>query len=147
MERFPLDLVRQPTAVVNRDARDVYNNVVLFTVQEDQSKGSPAEMHIFHVISSQAQRIVDDIKAAQARLGVGPGSRGGPMSREHVAEAEERRKGVQKRVEEYDDYIKKHSECAHPVHLSQLRHCFKPDVCSSFPQIPPGRENTSPVPA
>ena len=110
MERFPLDLVRQPTAVTNRDARDIYSNVILFTVQEDQTKGSPAEMHIFHVISSQAQRIDDDIKAAQARLGVGGGSRGGAMPREYMAEAEERRKGVQKRIEEYEDAYRDQSK-------------------------------------
>lgn len=51
MERFPLDLVREPTAVTNRNTRDIYNNVILFTVQEDSQKGSPAEMHIFHVLA------------------------------------------------------------------------------------------------
>ena len=57
MERFPLELVREPTAVTNRDPRDVYNNIILFTVHDDGQRGGggggggpTAEMHIFHVL-------------------------------------------------------------------------------------------------
>ena len=52
MERFPLELVREPTAVTNRDSRDVYNNIILFTVADDGQRvgGNAAEMHIFHVL-------------------------------------------------------------------------------------------------
>ena len=52
MERFPLSLVTDPTAVTNDDRRDVYNNVVLFTVVEDPHRRAPSEMHIFQSISN-----------------------------------------------------------------------------------------------
>ena len=47
MERFPLHLVNEPTAVTNSNVRDVYNNIVLFTVMEDTYRRAPTEMHIF----------------------------------------------------------------------------------------------------
>ena len=51
MERFPLTLVTDPTAVTNEDRRDVYNNIFLLTVMEDDYKRSPTEMHIFQCVS------------------------------------------------------------------------------------------------
>ena len=59
MERFPLELVREPTAVTNRDPRDVYNNIILFTVHDDGQRGGggpTAEMHIFHVLGKPVSR-------------------------------------------------------------------------------------------
>lgn len=50
MERFPLHLVTDPTAVTNRDRRDVYNNILLFTVLEDPHSKSATEMHIFQSV-------------------------------------------------------------------------------------------------
>ena len=116
MERFPLDLVRAPTAVTNRDARDVYNNVILFTVQGDNSNGSPAEMHIFHVLSGPAQRIVDDIKDSQARLR-GGGAGGREMTADYRRQAEERREGVRNRIDEYEKYAQHNSSKLPPARL------------------------------
>ena len=50
MERFSLDCVDEPTSVTNNDRLDVYNNIVLFKVREDQRRNSPSEMHIFQCI-------------------------------------------------------------------------------------------------
>lgn len=51
MERFPLSFVSEPTAVTKSDRREIYNNIVLFTVHEDGHKRAPSEMHIFQVLS------------------------------------------------------------------------------------------------
>ncbi|XP_064635199.1 epidermal growth factor receptor kinase substrate 8-like isoform X3 [Lineus longissimus] len=70
IERFPLSLVVDPTAMYNRDRKEVYNNLLLFTVLEDQKKRSTTltEMHIFQIISSPAQELVDEIKKFRERL-------------------------------------------------------------------------------
>ena len=50
MERFSLEFVDEPTAVTNNDRLDVYNNICLFKVREDNRRNSPTEMHIFQCI-------------------------------------------------------------------------------------------------
>ena len=50
MERFSLDCVEEPTSVTNNDRLDVYNNIVLFKVREDQRRNASTEMHIFQCI-------------------------------------------------------------------------------------------------
>lgn len=72
MERFPVSAVSQPTAVTNDDRRDVYNNIVLFTVTEESRKGPQSEMHLFQCIGRPAHEVVDDIKAAKAGKIRGP---------------------------------------------------------------------------
>jgi hypothetical protein len=49
VERFPLSLVHDPVSVVSDDKKDIYNNIILFTVLQDNKKNSstPSEMHIF----------------------------------------------------------------------------------------------------
>ena len=52
MERFPLNDVVNPTAVMTNSQRDVYNNVLLFMVNDDPRKGTgSSEMHIFQCVS------------------------------------------------------------------------------------------------
>lgn len=53
MEHFPIHLVNEPTAVMNHDRKDIYNNIVLFIVLEDPKKKgvNPSEMHIFQCIN------------------------------------------------------------------------------------------------
>jgi epidermal growth factor receptor kinase substrate 8 len=64
VERFPLDLVTDPTSFISQDPKDIYNNILLFTVKEDpRLKGtSISEMHIFHCLQTSAQKIADDVK-------------------------------------------------------------------------------------
>ncbi|KAI0228914.1 Epidermal growth factor receptor kinase substrate 8 [Lamellibrachia satsuma] len=64
MERFPLSLISDPTAIVNEDRRDVYNNILLFTIMGDNYQRTPSEMHIFQCKSISAQNIVEDLRAA-----------------------------------------------------------------------------------
>ncbi|KAK2157390.1 hypothetical protein LSH36_193g15031, partial [Paralvinella palmiformis] len=72
MERFPVSAISQPTAVTNDDRRDVYNNIVLFTIIEESRKGPQSEMHLFQCIGRPAHEVVDDIKAAKAGKIRGP---------------------------------------------------------------------------
>ncbi len=50
MERFPLSQIQEPTARMNQDRRDVYNNIVLFAV-DVAGGGADSEMHIFQCIN------------------------------------------------------------------------------------------------
>ena len=48
MERFPLQLIRDPTAFTNPNPGELYNNIVAFVVH-------PTEMHIFQVMTFSLQ--------------------------------------------------------------------------------------------
>lgn len=68
VEKFPLNLVHDPTSVVSDDRKDIYNNIILFTViEENQKKNSttPSEMHIFQCYKSHSAEIVDEIYKAK----------------------------------------------------------------------------------
>ncbi|XP_046552704.1 epidermal growth factor receptor kinase substrate 8-like isoform X5 [Haliotis rubra] len=73
LERFPMDCIVDPTAVFKNDRREVYNNLILFTVVEDpRRKSSQGDLHIFQSIRVPSQDIVDEILAARgggAKLG------------------------------------------------------------------------------
>ncbi|CAG7731428.1 unnamed protein product [Allacma fusca] len=57
MERFPLQLIRDPTAFTNPNPGELYNNILAFVVH-------PTEMHIFQCFNISATDIVEDIKMA-----------------------------------------------------------------------------------
>ncbi|XP_050408948.1 uncharacterized protein LOC126823921 isoform X2 [Patella vulgata] len=65
LEKFPIQSVHSPTAIFNKDRREIYNNLVLFTVGEDPKKRTQADMHIFQSVDTAAQNIVDEILVAQ----------------------------------------------------------------------------------
>ena len=51
LEKFPLDLVYEPTAIFKDDKREIYNNLILFSVLEDSRKrNGPSDMHIFQSV-------------------------------------------------------------------------------------------------
>ncbi|TMS38200.1 hypothetical protein L596_004974 [Steinernema carpocapsae] len=66
VEQFPMDLVREPTAHISDDPQDVYNNILLFVVREDNHGGqrsvNPTEMHIFQCLRVSAREVVEDIE-------------------------------------------------------------------------------------
>jgi epidermal growth factor receptor kinase substrate 8 len=59
MERFPVALIREPTAFMTRDPMEMYNNILVFIVGEEPSQrlGSRSEMHIFQASVLQAKLI------------------------------------------------------------------------------------------
>ena len=60
MECFPLSLIKDPAAVTNQDRRDIYNNILLFTVLEDPKKRSDqSEMHLFQCLSRPVSRLIN----------------------------------------------------------------------------------------
>ncbi|XP_012939830.1 epidermal growth factor receptor kinase substrate 8 [Aplysia californica] len=66
LERFPVQLVQDPTAIFKNDRREIYNNLILFTIVDDPKKrSSQADMHIFQSCKAPAQEIVDEILASQ----------------------------------------------------------------------------------
>ncbi|XP_071100187.1 epidermal growth factor receptor kinase substrate 8-like isoform X3 [Haliotis cracherodii] len=66
LERFPMECIVDPTAVFKNDRREVYNNLILFTVVEDhRRKSGQGDLHIFQSISVASQEIVDEILAAR----------------------------------------------------------------------------------
>ncbi|RNA40676.1 epidermal growth factor receptor kinase substrate 8-like isoform X1 [Brachionus plicatilis] len=89
VEIFPLDLVTEPTSVLSDDRHEALNNIVLFTVLEDnrKSKGNastaPTEMHIFQSTRVHSSEIVDEIiRAKSSGSGSGP-----PTHRSEMTEA------------------------------------------------------------
>lgn len=46
MERFPISLVKEPTAFTSNDPMEIYNNILVFIVGQVDSR---SEMHIFQV--------------------------------------------------------------------------------------------------
>lgn len=69
MERFPVHLIREPTAFTSRDPMEMYNNILVFIVgseERSQRSGSRSEMHIFQCQSISAQDLVEDLQLLQA---------------------------------------------------------------------------------
>jgi len=68
MERFPVALIREPTAFTSRDPMEMYNNILVFIVGEERSQrlGSRSEMHIFQCQSVSAQDLVEDLQLLRA---------------------------------------------------------------------------------
>ncbi|PVD21182.1 hypothetical protein C0Q70_19350 [Pomacea canaliculata] len=66
LERFPVHFVQEPTAIFKNDRREIYNNLILFTIIDESNKrDAQADMHIFQSVSTPAQVIVDEIVAAK----------------------------------------------------------------------------------
>lgn len=78
MERFPASLIQEPTAFTSRDPMEMYNNILVFTVADDNGSGQRAEMHIFQCQSVSAQDLVEDLKMLQMGKLVTGGSPRGP---------------------------------------------------------------------
>ncbi|KAK7098896.1 epidermal growth factor receptor kinase substrate 8-like isoform X6 [Littorina saxatilis] len=66
LERFPVHHLHEPTAIFKNDRREIYNNLILFTVMDESNKkDAQADMHIFQSVRTPAQNIVDEIFAAK----------------------------------------------------------------------------------
>jgi len=75
---FPLYLISDPTSVISDDKKDIYNNILLFTVLEDTKKktSTPSEMHIFQCVKTHSAEIVDELyKAKEGRRQNQPGAK------------------------------------------------------------------------
>ncbi|XP_022672900.1 uncharacterized protein LOC111255315 isoform X5 [Varroa destructor] len=72
VERFPMSLISEPTAFTSNDPRELYNNILVFIVKDDQPKGanSDAEMHIFQCVRTSAQEVVSDVKTLMMGKGL-----------------------------------------------------------------------------
>ncbi|XP_037091670.1 epidermal growth factor receptor kinase substrate 8-like [Pollicipes pollicipes] len=65
VERFPMQLIREPTAFTSNDPKELYNNIFIFIITEDPTRHSmnPPEMHIFQCLRVSAQQLVEEMKA------------------------------------------------------------------------------------
>ena len=64
VERFPLDLVREPTAFTSNDPKELYNNILIYIVgHPPEESPTPAEMHIFQCNNVRARDVVEDLIA------------------------------------------------------------------------------------
>ncbi|CEF71282.1 SH3 domain and PTB/PI domain and Tensin phosphotyrosine-binding domain-containing protein [Strongyloides ratti] len=65
VEQFPMDLVRDPTSHQSNDSQDLYNNILIFIVNEDIRSGrkgaNPTEMHIFQCTRVSAREVANDM--------------------------------------------------------------------------------------
>ncbi|KAE8749059.1 hypothetical protein FOCC_FOCC004227 [Frankliniella occidentalis] len=62
MERFPVNLIQEPTAFTSNDPMEIYNNILVFIVGDEKTSNSRSEMHIFQGQSISAQELVEDLK-------------------------------------------------------------------------------------
>ncbi len=60
----PLSLIHEPTSVINDDKKDIYNNILLFTVLEDPKKRNSlqSEMHIFQCLKNHVNTLTKFLK-------------------------------------------------------------------------------------
>uniref|UniRef100_A0A0K0FLY2 SH3 domain-containing protein n=1 Tax=Strongyloides venezuelensis TaxID=75913 RepID=A0A0K0FLY2_STRVS len=65
VEQFSMDLVRDPTSHQSSDSQDLYNNILIFIVNEDTRGGrkgaNPTEMHIFQCTRVSAREVANDM--------------------------------------------------------------------------------------
>lgn len=67
VERFPLHLVREPTAFTSNDPKEMYNNIVIYIVGlPPQENNNNSEMHIFQCVNVSARDVVEDLKALKS---------------------------------------------------------------------------------
>lgn len=67
VERFPLGLVREPTAFTSSDPKEMYNNILIYIVgPRPEESPTPAEMHIFQCVNVRARDVVEDLKCYMA---------------------------------------------------------------------------------
>jgi len=68
VERFPLSLVRNPTAFTSEDPKEIYDNIFIFVADRDPSGAftENTEMHIFQCMEDSAKAVVEDMKSVLA---------------------------------------------------------------------------------
>ncbi|MPC38668.1 Epidermal growth factor receptor kinase substrate 8 [Portunus trituberculatus] len=60
VEKFPMELIREPTAFTSEDPKEMYNNIFIFVVAEDPKRiyQNPTEMHIFQDVYPSLRTLV-----------------------------------------------------------------------------------------
>ncbi|XP_066949900.1 epidermal growth factor receptor kinase substrate 8-like isoform X3 [Macrobrachium rosenbergii] len=84
VEKFPMELIREPTAFTSDDPKELYNNIFIFVVAEDPKRNyqNPTEMHIFQCLRISAKDVVEEVKLFMS--GKGASARGRGARREHI---------------------------------------------------------------
>lgn len=82
VERFPIQLVREPTAFTSNDPKEIYNNILIYIVgARPEESPTPAEMHIFQCVNVRSRDVVEDLKHFMNGSGKrGRGGHGGRQS-------------------------------------------------------------------
>ncbi|XP_045605619.1 epidermal growth factor receptor kinase substrate 8 isoform X2 [Procambarus clarkii] len=72
VEKFPMELIREPTAFTSDDPKELYNNIFIFVVAEDPKRNyqNPTEMHIFQCLRVSAKDVVEDVKLYMSGKGI-----------------------------------------------------------------------------
>jgi epidermal growth factor receptor kinase substrate 8 len=65
IESFPISFITNPVHIQTDNKKDVYNNIVIFTVQSDAAGRTPPEMNVFQCIGVSGKEVVEDITAAR----------------------------------------------------------------------------------
>merc|ERR1719400_2920704 len=78
VERFPIQLVREPTAFTSNDPKEIYNNILIYIVgARPEESPIPAEMHIFQCVNVRSRDVVEDLKHFMSGASKRGGGRGG----------------------------------------------------------------------
>lgn len=64
VEKFPMELISDPTAYTSNDPRELYNNILIFIVREDpkNKNSNQSEMHIFQCARVFVSILFIDVK-------------------------------------------------------------------------------------
>ncbi|XP_063861534.1 epidermal growth factor receptor kinase substrate 8-like isoform X3 [Scylla paramamosain] len=87
VEKFPMELIREPTAFTSEDPKEMYNNIFIFVVAEDPKRNyqNPTEMHIFQCLRISAKDVVEDMKLFMSGKGLSGRGRAARATRaEHI---------------------------------------------------------------
>ncbi|KAK8739751.1 hypothetical protein OTU49_003179 [Cherax quadricarinatus] len=87
VEKFPMELIREPTAFTSDDPKELYNNIFIFVVAEDPKRNyqNPTEMHIFQCLRISAKDVVEDVKLFMSGKGISGRGRAARAGRgEHI---------------------------------------------------------------
>uniref|UniRef100_A0A6A7FVU1 Epidermal growth factor receptor kinase substrate 8-like protein 2 n=2 Tax=Hirondellea gigas TaxID=1518452 RepID=A0A6A7FVU1_9CRUS len=91
VEKFPIELIREPTAFTSDDPKELYNNIFIFVVAEDP-KGNytnSTEMHIFQCMQISAKDVVEEMKLCiSGKWGALRGEGTAPPRRSHGSSRE-----------------------------------------------------------
>jgi len=86
VERFPIQLVREPTAFTSNDPKEIYNNILIYIVgPRPEESPTPSEMHIFQCVNVRSRDVVEDLKHFMNGVRKAAHHRGGSAGEGHPA--------------------------------------------------------------
>ena len=73
VERFSLELVGEAHSFISHDTKELYNNILVFTVgikehSSSTNNSNVSEMHLFHCMQTSARQIATDVNRLSSAI-------------------------------------------------------------------------------